>query len=69
MNQFSLSQLNTKDDNARRKIVFPESDDTPVGASERLVREEIRKLTQNAEEIRKLREQIERKDEEPYAEE
>lgn len=34
---------------------------TPVSPTEKLVREEIRKLTENAEEIQKIKEQIEKK--------
>lgn len=34
-------------------------DDAPISVSEKLVKEEIRKLTQNSEEIRKLKEQVE----------
>jgi transposase len=57
-----LSQLNTaKGDD--KKIVLPETDETPVSASEKLVREDIKKLTQNAEEIRKLKEQVEKQKE------
>jgi hypothetical protein len=54
-----LSQLNTekKDD----KKSEPKKDDTPISTSEKLVREDIKKLTENAEELRKLREQIEKK--------
>lgn len=68
MNQF-LTQLNTTNDGTKKKIVLPKSDETPIGASEKLVREEIRKLTQNAEEIRKLKEQVDRKDEKQKEEE
>lgn len=44
--------------------VYPylqKTDDTPVSASEKLVREDIKKLTDNAEEIKKLKEQVEKK--------
>lgn len=54
-NIISLSLLN--DD---RKIKLPKKEDAPVSASEKLVREEIRKLNENTEEIRKLREEIQR---------
>ena len=57
-----ISQLDK--DNSGKKIVIPKSDDTPVSATEKLVREEIKKLTQNAEEIRKLKEQIDKQKEE-----
>ena len=36
-----------------------EFDEAPVSATEKLVREDIKRLTQNAEEIKKLKEQIE----------
>jgi hypothetical protein len=67
MIQTYLSQLNTtkNDDN---KIVFPKTEDTPISASEKLVKEDIRKLTQNSEDIKKLKEQIGRKKEENKSE-
>jgi len=58
MTQVFLSQLDTsKGDD--KKIVPPKID-APVSASEKLVREEIRKLTENATEIKKLKEQVEK---------
>ncbi len=57
-----ITQLNK--DNSGKNIVIPKSDDTPISATEKLVREEIEKLTQNTEEIRKLKEQIDKKKEE-----
>lgn len=62
MTQTYLSQLNMAKSNDK-KIVVPKTDDTPVSASERLVKEDIKKLTQNSEEIRKLKEQIEKRKE------
>lgn len=61
MNQVYLTQMNTAKDDEKKKITLPKSDEIPVGASEKLAREEVRKLTQNAEEIRKLREQVGKK--------
>ncbi len=63
MNQIYLSQLNTAK-NDDKKIVLPDTDDTPISASERLVKEDIRKLAQNSEDIRKLKEQVDKKKEE-----
>ena len=40
---------------------IPKTDDTPISVSEKLVKEDIRKLTQNSEEIKKLKEQVDRK--------
>lgn len=57
-NTISLSLLN--DD---QKIKLPRKEEAPVSASEKLVREEIRKLSENSEEIRKLKKEIERHDE------
>jgi hypothetical protein len=60
MNNIFLSQLNiAKGDD--KKIVMPKTDEAPVSATEKLVREDIKKLTQNAEEIRKLKDQVEKK--------
>ena len=67
MTQTYLSQLNTAK-NDDKKIVFPKTDDTPISASEKLVKEDIRKLTQNSEEIKKLKEQVDRKKEESKSE-
>ena len=50
--------------NDDKKIVLPKTDETPVSASEKLVKEDIRKLTQNSEEIKKLKEQVDKKKEE-----
>lgn len=62
MSNIFLSQLNiAKGDD--KKIVMPKTDEAPVSATEKLVREDIKKLTQNAEEIKKLREQVEKKKE------
>ena len=63
MTQTYLSQLNTSK-NDDKKIVLPKTDETPVSASEKLVKEDIRKLTQNSEEIKKLKEQVDKKKEE-----
>lgn len=63
MTQTYLSQLNTAQDDDK-KIVVPKTDDTPISASEKLVKEDIRKLTQNSEEIRKLKEQVDKNKEE-----
>ncbi len=62
MTQTYLSQLNTAQ-NDDKKIVVPKTDDTPISASEKLVKEDIRKLTQNSEDIKKLKEQVDRKKE------
>ncbi len=62
MSNIFLSQLNiVKGDD--KKIVMPKTDETPVSATEKLVREDIKKLTQNSEEIRKLKEQVEKRKE------
>lgn len=62
MSNIFLSQLNiAKGDD--KKIVMPKTDEAPVSATEKLVREDIKKLTQNAEEIKKLKEQVEKKKE------
>ncbi len=67
MSNIFLSQLNiAKGDD--KKIVMPKTDEAPVSATEKLVREDIKKLTQNAEEIKKLKEQVEKKKEEGSSE-
>ena len=67
MSNIFLSQLNiAKGDD--KKIVMPKTDEAPVSATEKLVREDIKKLTQNAEEIRKLKEQVDSKKEENKSE-
>lgn len=63
MTQTYLSQLNTSK-NDDKKIVLPKTDETPISASEKLVKEDIRKLTQNSEEIKKLKEQVDKRKEE-----
>ena len=63
MTQIYLSQLNTSK-NDDKKIVLPKTDEIPISASEKLVKEDIRKLTQNSEEIKKLKEQVDKKKEE-----
>ena len=60
MSVFDAKQLNMVDEDQEKKNILPESDETPMGPSEKLAREEIRKLTQNTEEIRKLKEQAEK---------
>lgn len=60
MTQIYLSQLNTSK-NDGKQIVLPKTDETPISASEKLVKEEIRKLRQNSEEIKKLKEQVDKK--------
>ncbi|MDP3661301.1 MAG: hypothetical protein Q8R17_00370 [bacterium] len=67
MTQTYLSQLNTAK-NDDKKDVFSKTDETPISASEKLVREDIRKLTQNSEEIKKLKEQVDRKKDESKSE-
>ncbi len=58
MSNIFLSQLNiAKGDD--KKIVMPKTDEAPVSATEKLVREDIKRLTQNSEEIKKLKEQVE----------
>jgi len=54
MTKSYLSQFNKKDG---KQIKLPESD-KPLSTSEKLVREEVRRLAENAEEIKKLKEQI-----------
>ena len=54
-----LSQLNASNEG---KQIPPKSDEAPVSPTEKLVREAVKKLTENAEEIKKLRELIEKKD-------
>ena len=67
MSNIFLSQLNiAKGDD--KKIVMPKTDEAPVSATEKLVREDIKKLTQNAEEIKKLKEQVEKKKEDGSSE-
>lgn len=41
--------------------ILPKTESLPLGATEKLVREEVKKLTENSEEIRKLKEQVEKK--------
>lgn len=62
MSRIYLSQSNMiyGDD---KKIVIPKTDNIPISASEKLVKEDIKKLIQNSEEIRRLKDQIERKKE------
>ncbi len=58
MSNIFLSQMNiAKGDD--KKIVMPKTDEAPVSATEKLVREDIKRLTQNSEEIKKLKEQVE----------
>lgn len=58
MSNIFLSQLNiAKGDD--KKIIMPKTDEAPVSATEKLVREDIKRLTQNSEEIKKLKEQVE----------
>lgn len=47
--------------NAHRNILLPKIEE-PVSTSEKLVREEVKKLNENSEEIKRLREQIVTKD-------
>ena len=58
MNNLYLSQLDIGQSN--KKGTLPK-DNIPVGPSEKLVREEIRKLNENTEQLKKLREQVEKK--------
>jgi len=67
MSNIFLSQLNIAKENDK-KIVMPKTDEAPVSATEKLVREDIKRLTQNSEEIKKLKEQVERKKEEGASE-
>ena len=58
MSNIFLSKMNiAKGDD--KKIVMPKTDEAPVSATEKLVREDIQRLTQNSEEIKKLKEQVE----------
>ena len=57
MNAYT-SQLNTVNNT---EPTLPKTGSVPVSASEKLVREEVKKLTENAEEIQKLREQVEKR--------
>lgn len=61
MQSFLISQLNTKKDDSDKKIAVPKADKITVSATEKLVREDIEKLAKNTEDIRKLKEQIEKK--------
>ena len=67
MSNIFLSQLNIAKENDK-KIVMPKTDEAPVSATEKLVREDIKRLTQNSEEIKKLKEQVEKKKEEEASE-
>lgn len=67
MSNIFLSQLNIAKENDK-KIVIPKTDEAPVSATEKLVREDIKRLTQNSEEIKKLKEQVEKKKEEGASE-
>lgn len=67
MSNIFLSQLNIAKENDK-KIVMPKTDEAPVSATEKLVREDIKRLTQNSEEIKKLKEQVEKKKEEGASE-
>lgn len=67
MSNIFLSQLNIAKENDK-KIVMPKTDEVPVSATEKLVREDIKRLTQNSEEIKKLKEQVEKKKEEGASE-
>lgn len=40
---------------------LPKTENVPISPSEMLVREEINKLTENSEEIKKLKEQVKKK--------
>ncbi len=60
MNKIILSQLNTTNSNGLKVVLPNSSEEPPVSATEKLVREEIRKLTENAEEISKLKRQLEK---------
>lgn len=54
MNQAFFIQLNK----SLNKPITKPQDDVPVSASEKSAREDIKKLIENAEEIKKLKEQI-----------
>jgi len=59
MNNKSIThQLNKED----KGIRLPKTDDAPVSASEKLGREDIKRLTENAEEIKRYKNQIEKKE-------
>lgn len=64
MTQIHLSQFNITMNNNNR-VVLPNADDAPIGPTEKLVKEDVRKLTQSSEEIKKLKEQIEKKENKP----
>ena len=55
MNNTLLRQFDT---DKEKKLPNPKAGIVPVGVSEKLVRDEVNKLTENAEEIKKLKEQI-----------
>ncbi len=61
MNTILLSELNIGKNVDDKKNISPKSDSIPVSSTEKLVREEVKKLSENAEEIRKLKEQIDSK--------
>ncbi|MFA7208863.1 MAG: hypothetical protein WC120_01120 [Parcubacteria group bacterium] len=52
-NNFFIAELN-KDNN----IKIDDSNDVPAGSSEKFAREEVRKLNENAEEIRRFKEHV-----------
>ncbi len=56
MSQIHFSQLDTTDEEKKTKI--SDIEEAPVSASEKLVKEEIKKLIENSEEIERLKEQI-----------
>lgn len=58
MMNFYLSKLNIIKDN---RNISPKTNNEPITTSEKLVREDVDKLHESVEEIKKLKEQIENK--------
>jgi hypothetical protein len=58
MNNIFLTKFDTEKD---EKLTIPKSGIVPIGVSEKLVRDEVKKFTENSEEIKKLKEQIDEK--------
>lgn len=56
MDHIYLSQLDST--TSDKQINLPKTDSTPVTTTEKLVREDVRKLDDNIEEIKKLRDQL-----------
>ena len=55
--------------NKKKDSIHVPTTDEPISASEELVKEDIRKLNENAEEIKELKEQIEKSSEQKSSKE